>query len=192
MLNHSIKLAKSKLPTGTTLKTVQLQAENCSGQNKNRFILWYLLWRTTIGLEDDITLFFLIAGHTKNRCDGAFGFVKRELKRRDALTAKDMISVVSDSSDTNCAVLSADVSWMQWKSFLKNFYTVPSSFRITRYHVFRFSSADKSCVRVKRVTTDADWEQVCLLKRGVSPNIVCLETARCINTMDTRARWKPL
>lgn len=68
---------------GTPLYSISLHVDNCGGQKKNKFIIWYLLWRTTTEMEHEIKLYFLVAGHTKNRCDGAFGFVKRELKRRN-------------------------------------------------------------------------------------------------------------
>lgn len=91
---------------------------------------------TTIGLEDGITLYFLIARQTINRCNGVFGFVKRELKIRDVVTPQEMVRVVSESSGTNNAVLPIEVRWTSWKTFLGNFHTIPSIFKITRYHDF--------------------------------------------------------
>ena len=42
-----------------------LHADNCTGQNKNRFMMYYLAWRVLVGLNDEITLSFLLVGHTK-------------------------------------------------------------------------------------------------------------------------------
>ena len=44
---------------------VDLHCENCSGQNKNRFVLWYCAWRVANGLHKSITLNFLVVGHTQ-------------------------------------------------------------------------------------------------------------------------------
>ncbi|XP_038055788.1 uncharacterized protein LOC119727795 [Patiria miniata] len=41
-----------------------LHCDNCSGQNKNRFRLWYLLWRCSCGLHRSIQLHFMVVGHT--------------------------------------------------------------------------------------------------------------------------------
>ncbi len=41
---------------------IALHCDNCSGQNKNRYMLHYLAWRVIHGLHKDITLNFLIAG----------------------------------------------------------------------------------------------------------------------------------
>lgn len=190
MLGNSIQLAKSQL--AVPCRSMILHADNCGGQNKNKFILWYLMWRTTIGMEDDIKLHFLVAGHTKNRCDGAFGLVKRELKRRNVNTPRDMVEVVKDSSASNRAILSGQVRWMGWKSFLEEFYTVPSSFRITKYHVFAFSAQDKAGMRVKRLSSDEDWEVVRLLKKNITPYDVCASTASRIDHLDMTMSWPSL
>jgi len=36
---------------------VHLHCDNCSGQNKNRIVLWYCAWRVAIGLHNSITKF---------------------------------------------------------------------------------------------------------------------------------------
>ena len=33
-----------------------LHADNCSGQNKNRYVMQYLAWRVMVGLNDNITV----------------------------------------------------------------------------------------------------------------------------------------
>lgn len=47
------------------------------------------------GLEKEITLYFMVAGRTENRCDGAFGFVKRKLKQRNVRAPAEMIQVAT-------------------------------------------------------------------------------------------------
>ena len=67
-------------------KEVFLHADNCSGQNKNNFMLWYLAWRAMTGRHTQITLSFLVVGHTKFSPDWCFGLFKR-LYRRTKLGA---------------------------------------------------------------------------------------------------------
>lgn len=86
MLGNYIETAKYIIPNGTGIHVLQLHAENCGGQNTNRFIVWFLIWRVTIQVETDIIIYFLIGGHTKNWCDGAFGCVKLELKTKNVLS----------------------------------------------------------------------------------------------------------
>lgn len=56
---------------------VDLHCDNCSGQNKNNFMLWYLAWRVGHKLHDKIEIHFLIAGHTKFSPDCGFGLIKQ-------------------------------------------------------------------------------------------------------------------
>lgn len=42
------------------------------------------------------------------------------------------------------------------------------------------------------MTGDADWEEVRLLKLGMSPSQVRLQSAWKINTVQSRALWPPL
>ena len=50
-----------------------LHADNCTGQNKNRFMMYYLAWRVMVGLHDEITLSFLLVGHTKFALNWYYG-----------------------------------------------------------------------------------------------------------------------
>ena len=52
-------------------KSVHLHADNCAGQNKNRFMMYYLMWRVRTGLHEEVTISFLPVGHTKFHPTGA-------------------------------------------------------------------------------------------------------------------------
>ena len=58
-------------------RNVHLHADNCGGQNKNNIMAGYLLWRCLVGLHENITLSFMIAGHTKFSPDWCFGLLKK-------------------------------------------------------------------------------------------------------------------
>ena len=47
-------------------------ADNCPGQNKNNYIMWFFYK-------------FLIAGHTYGATDLAFGVIERHIKSRDCI-----------------------------------------------------------------------------------------------------------
>ena len=63
------------LSFGVGEKTVHLHCDNCSGQNKNRYVLWYFLWRVVRGLHTEVTMNFVPAVHTKFAPDWCFGLV---------------------------------------------------------------------------------------------------------------------
>ena len=53
-----------------------LNLDNCSGQNKNQFVLHYLAWRFIVQGACSFQLHFMIAGHTKCFNDQMFGLFK--------------------------------------------------------------------------------------------------------------------
>ena len=82
-----------------------------------------------IGLDDDISLYFLVAGHTKNVCDGAFRHVKRKLRKTNVVTPADMMRVIEGSASTTKCIPSRDVHWRELKKFLGQFFTVSTTFK---------------------------------------------------------------
>ena len=62
---------------GVGERQVSLHADSCAGQNKNNYVLFYLLWRVFTGLQKTIQLYLIIAGHTKFAVNWEFGLVKR-------------------------------------------------------------------------------------------------------------------
>ena len=86
-------------------KQVFLHADNCTGQNKNNCMLQYLAWRAMTGRHTQITLSFLVVGHTKFAPDWCFGLFKRLFRRTKVGSLKGIAQVANDSAVCNCAQL---------------------------------------------------------------------------------------
>ena len=84
---------------------VDLHCDNCAGQNKNRFVLWYRARRVTTGLHLSITLNFMLVGHTKFAPDRCFGLLKRAFKRHAISSLSEFETVVNGSACVNSAQL---------------------------------------------------------------------------------------
>ena len=65
----------------------------------------YLAWRVMVGLNDEITLSFLIVGHTKFSPDWCFGLLKRAFRRTKVGCLDDIVRVVENSATVNHAQL---------------------------------------------------------------------------------------
>ena len=108
---------------------LHLHADKCSGQNKNSAMLWYLLWRVTTGLNTEIKLSFLRAGHTKFSPDCGFGLIKRKLRRTRVSCLQDFEDVVNSSSVMNCSQRCGDeegniaVPTFDWTGYLGKFFS---------------------------------------------------------------------
>ena len=62
---------------------VHLHADNCTGQNSNRFMIYHLMWRVMTGLHKEIQLSFLLVGHTKFAPDWYFCLFKQLFKKQE-------------------------------------------------------------------------------------------------------------
>lgn len=117
MLHHSINIPKDYNDSLASLRVIQFHVENFGGQNKNRLILSSFLQCLTMRLEDG-----------------------RKLKRSNVFTPLDRRPVVDSSSPSNKVFCSVDIRSVNWKWFFEPFFCVPSAFRISQYHIFKFSN----------------------------------------------------
>ena len=120
----------------------ELHADNCTGQNKNNFVIWYLLWRVMTGRHKSITYSFMISGHTKFLPDGGFGLIKQKYRRTPVSCLQDVATMVDASSTMNTAQLMGHedgeviVTQRAWNAYLSTiFKTLPNM--TSRYH-FRY------------------------------------------------------
>ena len=82
---------------------LHLHTDNCVGQNKNRYVMSYLMWRVLTGLHKEIKISFLLVGHTKFAPDWCFGLFKRLYKRSEITSLDDIAQVVERSAQCNHA-----------------------------------------------------------------------------------------
>lgn len=137
-------------------KHLQLNADNCAGQNKNNYLLWYLSWRVDTGLHTTVELSFLLAGHTKFAPDWCFGLIKRLFRRTKVSCLKDISDVVENSTQQgiNIPQLVGDESGKvfipvyDWVNFLLPVYT--KFVGLKKQHHFLFSADQPGCMRFKR------------------------------------------
>lgn len=134
---------------------VELHCDNCSGQNKNKYMLWYLAWRTLQGLHTSVTLNFMPPGHTKFAPDWCFGLLKQRFRRCEVSCLTDLCGVVESSTkNINRAQLvgtedgSSVVPFLDWHSFLEPVCKPLKG--IKSYFHFRFSSSIPGIVCCKK------------------------------------------
>lgn len=55
-------------------------------QKKNSYFVWYMLFLVEAGVFREVTLKFLISGHTNNPCDRGFRYVKKHVGKHACWT----------------------------------------------------------------------------------------------------------
>ena len=126
-------------------KHVHLHADNCSGQNKNNYFLWYFAWRVATKLHQSVNYSFFVVGHTKFAPDRCFGMLKKSYKVTFVSSLYELARMVDTSSNTgvNKAQLVAThdgctiVPAYDWATFLGQYFNkIPN---IKKFHHFCFS-----------------------------------------------------
>lgn len=139
-------------------------ADNCVGQNKNRFVIGYFAWRIITGQHKQLSLSFMEVGHTRCLVDGHFGLIKKMYRRMDCDTVQHLADATNLSSMNNKPQL-FPWEWRAWDNFINSlFKAVPN---VTKYHHFRFNSDSPGVVHVRPTLTSAET-QVLIFKRGVT------------------------
>ena len=75
-------------------KHLKITCDNAKRQNKNNVTIWFYLYLVICGYYESIELNFMIPGHTKFKCDGNFGMIKK-LYRRTRVDCLDHVVEVS-------------------------------------------------------------------------------------------------
>ena len=118
----------------------------------NRYMMAYLLWRVMTGLSKEVTISFLLVGHTKFAPDWGFGLFKRLFKKAQVATIHDIADAVRKSAVVNYPQLIGDydgsiyVKFYDWSNvFDENTIAIKG---ITKFQHFRMSSSVPGCVFV--------------------------------------------
>lgn len=80
MLYYASKHHQNEGALILNVRLIDMNADNCSGQDKNRHHLCYLLWQNIMGYVEELFFQFLVAWHTKKSSKAVFGLVKKRLR----------------------------------------------------------------------------------------------------------------
>ncbi|EGZ12224.1 hypothetical protein PHYSODRAFT_516866 [Phytophthora sojae] len=100
MLAHFI--STKIIPAGKTRLTVY--ADNCSGQNKNNYVIKFLLAQVHMGALQHVDYKFFVKRHTKNSCDRGFGHIRKHVAKVDCWTMDHLVEAVSSASKSSITV----------------------------------------------------------------------------------------
>ncbi|XP_076116844.1 uncharacterized protein LOC143084316 [Mytilus galloprovincialis] len=131
-----------------------LHADNCGGQNKNKYVIAYFCWRVMAKLHSTIYYMMQIPGHARCLIDAGFAHSKRLYRRSDVDLLQDIAEIVDKSTASNKAVVmkkennELEWEWRDWKTFFACHFKPLKGIR--QYQQFRFSSDHPGCVFVKK------------------------------------------
>ena len=168
--NVVVSLLHHYLETRGDASSFHLHADNCAGQNKNKTMLWYLLWRCANKLNTDILLSFMLAGHTKFAPDWCFGLFKRKFRRTRISSLVDLARCVEESSPSVNGALVVDednVPSYDWTSHLQTALKPLNG--ISKCQHFRFTSQEPGAVYIREFVNSPEHKVVLVKPRAAIP-----------------------
>lgn len=141
---------------------IRLHADNCRGQNKNKYVLWYLLWLAATGRVEHVELKFMIKGHTHFIVDSGIGHIKREFRRADVFCLEHWAHVINRSATTNVARVVDGNDVYDWKTGLAPYFKALNG--ISTFQHFAVDRTEPGWIWTKYGWSDKEWRKTRLLK----------------------------
>ena len=145
---------------------IRIHADNCRGQNKNKYVIWYIVWLASTGRVRHIELKFMIKGHTHFIVDSGIGHTKRELRRSDVFCLEDWAKVIDRSASTNKAIIVDGNDVYDWKKGLRRYFKPLSG--ISKFQHFAADNSTPGQIWVKTGFDTDIWEKKNLLKLDIN------------------------
>ncbi len=105
------------------------------------------------GLFDEVHLYLLVAGHTKNVCDGSLGNFKKRFRARNVYTPLDMMHIVKEYAANCLPVYASQVKWQESKGILGKHFKYPADVKTTQNHIFTFTQHSPDFIQTKEFTS---------------------------------------
>ncbi|KAG3061705.1 hypothetical protein PC121_g12858 [Phytophthora cactorum] len=132
------------IPNGHRKLTIY--ADNCGGQNKNKFVIKMLLALAQTGKLETVDLKCFVKGHTKNAVDRGFDHIRKKFAKEDVWTTDQLLEVIKESS-----VSSALVHIPKDNPVMKVFWNIVKEaykdlLNVQRYQLFQMKKANPGVV----------------------------------------------
>jgi hypothetical protein len=128
-----LNLIQGKLPP-----ILYLQLDNCSRENKNKYLIGFCHLLVHLGVFKKIKISFLPVGHTHEDCDQMFSCISRRIRHEDIITLEDLKKHVIKSYAPTPSFVHLE-NMASWTTFLEPFLpsrvdgiTFPRVFRVQR------------------------------------------------------------
>jgi hypothetical protein len=161
-------------------KHLKITCDNAGGQNKNNTTLWFYMYLVITGYYESIELNFMIPGHTKFKCDGSFGLIKRLYRKTTVDCVDHVVDVVKRSSISGLNKVRRYNGFQYFDiiSGLKTYFKkLPG---LQKFQHFIFTSANPGIVKAQEIA-NGTFQEFKLLKINKSIDNKVLEKIRALS-----------
>lgn len=140
---------------GRLPRTLFLQLDNCTRENKNKFLMAYIEFLVHKKAFDTVEVGFLPVGHTHTDIDQAFSTTSRRLRTHDAITLSDMHGQLSKCYNDRTMVTRMQ-NCINWSGLCEKTNCIYRISNITQYRFFKFNRVP--------VTDSRQHKVICMVK----------------------------
>jgi hypothetical protein len=137
--------------------TLILHGDNCAGQLKNRYLVWFCAWLLTQPAFQhihNIHVLYNLPGHTKFSPDRAFAAVKRELRQVSLFSPAAVLATIRTMPGFSCHCMSS-IQTYDWRRYLSTQFH-KSITHITLTTHWHFARSELGCVTSREYATDTN------------------------------------
>lgn len=146
------------------MQDVILWSDNCSGQNKNKIILFAYMYMIEIGLVRSVEHKFLQSGHSFLDCDRDFALIEKKKKKTIVHQPTDLYGLIRDARNVpfNVVEMKRFFNFKDGAEYFLNTTKLAISFAV------RIKITEPGIVDLKRSFDDGPFEKFNCWKRGTS------------------------
>lgn len=145
--NHVVetvhRFLQSRVTQGPLPRTLYIQVDNTSRENKNRFFLSYCESLVSRQVFDDVQVSFLPVGHTHEDIDQSFSVTADRLRHNDAITLEDLHSQLRQTYNSHTQV-SRMACVVNWSGLVEAEKCLRPVKQFTKFRYFSFSTSTHS------------------------------------------------
>ena len=152
-------------------KKLTVNADNCWRENKNVLVFSFLSALVQLNIFQEVTMEFLLVGHTGNQCDQLFSILTQEFKA-EIRTVEELITKIKNAPIIPKAKVHHLFYIYDWKQFISPNLTEKGLKNHSHYNSFQFK-LDNGVVnlRAKKFPQNSEWhpeEGIQLLKDDIN------------------------
>ena len=146
-------------------KKLFLQLNNSAKDNKNRYVMAFCSLLTARRIFKEVTVGFLIVGHTHEDIDAHFSYLSKLLKMKNTYVLADLMKAFMDSQKTTAFIPELVQEVADFKKFLHGYQHNGANklIGLGEMHLFKFYVEEKG--------DDMDWP---VMRYKVRSQILCI------------------
>ena len=148
------ELKRKGIVPGVTVKEINFFFDNCSGQNKNRMVLRFIVALVKMQLCQVARAVFLVRGHTKNDCDRLFNLMKKTYRKSNVYNEEDLMQAINKNEHVT-AIRFHD--FYDWDDFQNEAMRSIDSVLIN--HVFEATADDPNTLTTRKSVQETATSQ---------------------------------